>query len=383
MPISLERLQEFRYLGDEDADRTIQNILGSGEIVSVNEIFTHLVSNQDIPDDSHPEIHAFFERQSILPEDVDPVRFQMGHEVFMKYGPSILLSLFCKSLPECYACAKGAEVLAQTGRLELKKGKIKRYARRLMETAQFVVDVLWDKAFEEEGKGFLAIHKIRLVHAAIRFYLSRKGWDMDHFGLPINQEDMAGTLLSFSVSVLQGLDRLGVTVEESERDGYMYLWAHIGRLMGIHEELIPGSYEEGLALMEKIFDHQLAPSESGQLLARSCHEFMDYVIPGTFFDGYPEVLTHRLCDERVVAVLEMEAHEALQNKILYRLTRVISQVSDFMEDNSLMVHEATHKFGKRFLEGIFEYYNDWKEIKFNIPPSLRKDWEDLDVVPTP
>ena len=381
MPFSLERLQEFRYLGDEEADGTIQNILGSGEILSVKEIFTHLVSNHDIPDNSHPEIHKFFEQQSVLPEDLDQDRFQAGHEVFIKYGPSILLSLFCKSLPECYACAKGAEVLAQTGRLELKKGKIQRYARRLMETAQFVVDVLWEGAFEEDGKGFLSIHKIRLVHAAIRFYLSKKGWDVEHYGLPINQEDMAGTLVSFSASVLQGLERLGVTLDESEKDGYMYLWGHIGRLMGIHEELIPGSYAEGVELMDRIFDHQLAPSESGQLLARSCHEFMDYVIPGTFFDGFPEVLTHRMCEERVVAALEMESHEAIQNKILFRLTRAMSQVSDFMEDNSMIVNNATHKFGKRFLEGIFEYYNDWKEIKFTIPPSLRKDWEDLDVVP--
>ncbi len=380
MTLSTERLQAMRFLADPPADETIARIISAGDVAAVDEIFKGLATNASIPDDSHPEIHRFFKESPTLPADVDWERIKIGQEVFMAHGPTILLSLFSKSLPECYACGNGAEVLYRTGRLTLQGQDYKRYARRLMETAQFVVDVMWEGAFTEEGTAYLAIHKIRLIHAAIRYYLRKKGWDEATLGTPINQEDAAGTLLSFSASVLEGIQVLHVDLTEEEIDGYMYLWAEIGRLMGIEEELIPTSYEDGLAKMNLIFDHQLQESEGGKLLVDACHKFMDYVIPGNVFDEYPKILTHRMVQSRVSEALDLHHVSSFKGRLMFRLTQVFAAFSDDMEDEFGFVRGMTHRFGKRFLQGIFEYYNGWKKIEFRIPPSLRQDWEDHHVV---
>src|SRR6201999_3276000 len=124
-------------------------------------------------------------------------------EVFACYGPQICLCLLCKSLPEAYACAKGAQVLYRTGRLTDQDGTMRTFTRRLMETSQFVVNVCIPGGLEPNGKGIVTSQKVRLIHAAIRYFIKKGEWDVATLGEPINQEDMAGTLQSFSTLILQ------------------------------------------------------------------------------------------------------------------------------------------------------------------------------------
>jgi hypothetical protein len=82
-----------------------------------------------------------------------------------------------------------------------------------------------------------AIH-VRVLHAKVRYaLLQRKGkrkWDVETNGIPINQEDMAATLLAFSVNVLVGIDLVsGATLSEKEKLDYLALWRYIGWLLGI------------------------------------------------------------------------------------------------------------------------------------------------------
>jgi hypothetical protein len=60
----------------------------------------------------------------------------------------------CRSLPEAYACKKGAQVLHQTGRLsEGTDGSLERFKRRLMETSQFVVNICTPGVYSSDGSG--------------------------------------------------------------------------------------------------------------------------------------------------------------------------------------------------------------------------------------
>lgn len=51
-------------------------------------------------------------------------------------------------------------------------------------------------------------------------------------GQPVNQEDMAGTLSSFSASVLHGLEWLGIKGSDEECQGYQHLWKYVGYYLG-------------------------------------------------------------------------------------------------------------------------------------------------------
>lgn len=44
--------------------------------------------------------------------------------------------------------------------------------------------------------------------------------------MPINQEDLSVTLLSFSYAVLQGLRSLGLGCSDTDDEAYLHLWRY-------------------------------------------------------------------------------------------------------------------------------------------------------------
>ena len=73
-----------------------------------------------------------------------------------------------------------------------------------------VVDCLEDDNSLDVGSpGWLSCIRVRLIHSHVRaMLLSRATWDSREYGKPINQEDMMGTLLAFSVNVLDSIEKI-------------------------------------------------------------------------------------------------------------------------------------------------------------------------------
>ncbi|KAL3801896.1 hypothetical protein ACHAW5_008682 [Stephanodiscus triporus] len=89
------------------------------------------------------------------------------------------------------------------------------------------------------GRGWEAALRVRVLHAKVRRSLLRRrggenAWDVEAYGVPINQEDTAATLLAFSVNVLLGIEiAAGRPLRASEQRDYLALWRYIGWLLGV------------------------------------------------------------------------------------------------------------------------------------------------------
>ena len=117
-----------------------------------------------------------------------------------------------------------------------------------------VVDAMTEGSLAPGARGISTIEKVRLMHAAIRLLiLNRPGhdWPTDQRGLPINQEDMAGTLMTFSYLAIDGLKHLGIRLNRADRESYVAAWAYVGRRMGVDRELIPKSFKEAKRLTRR------------------------------------------------------------------------------------------------------------------------------------
>lgn len=58
---------------------------------------------------------------------------------------------------------------------------------------------------------------------------------MDANGVPINQEDMAATLLAFSINALDGVEFVGgMAVPKQDQEDYLALWRYIGWILGVY-----------------------------------------------------------------------------------------------------------------------------------------------------
>ncbi|HWO08861.1 MAG TPA: oxygenase MpaB family protein, partial [Polyangiaceae bacterium] len=119
------------------------------------------------------------------------------------------------------------------------------------------------------------------------------------FGQPINQEDLAGTLLTFSLVVVDGLRKIGAVIPPEAERGYFALWNHIGRVLGIDERLLPAGAEAAAALAARIGQRQFRPSPEGQHLARELVKVNDSLFP---VPGYGLSLMHFFLGETPFAV---------------------------------------------------------------------------------
>jgi hypothetical protein len=206
---------------------------------------------------------AFIDEATDLPSWAQLRIMKTGAAFFARHSEIIMSLLGLVSLPYCYTAANGAMVLYLS---ELMR---KQTTKRLYDTAIFVWEVMGQDAFSKEGNAYEEILKVRIMHAAVRYYTLRSGkWDHS-WGFPINQEDMAGTNLSFSLIVIRGLRMLGFSVSQADQIAFMHIWAVVGYLSGLNQDLIPENSKTAQQLDALIKKRQFNISPHGQELTRS------------------------------------------------------------------------------------------------------------------
>ncbi len=373
-----EQLEAFRNQSDPLADDVIKSIMSTGAGRSISELFDKMIKNTDydaagLP----PEVADYFKKTSALPSWADQAKIKIGQDVFAQFGPEICLLLMFKSLPEAYACKKGAEVLYQTGRMtEGPDGSLERFKRRLMETSQFVVNICTPGGYSADGSGTITGQKVRLIHAVIRYYIVEHGqWDAKTNGLPINQEDMAGTLQSFSSLILEGLSQCGVTLTPAQIDGYFHCWRIAGYIVGLDEALNPPTYEQGLKLGYAILDQQKKGSEAGVALTKALTDFAEELLPGNVFNDAPAVLIRYFVGGPTGDMLGLKKEDGLLSKILPRLLRTVFKAEESLENRNKIYQQIASKVALAMLQGMLNHFNEYKGVHFYIPPGLQENWK--------
>jgi hypothetical protein len=218
-----------------------------------------------VPDAPH-ELVALFRQLEATPLWVDPECLDLGCRTFRRSGivASFVLSGF--SLMGGYRSSAIAKVLMLTGRL--RSGA----TRRLFDTGRFVIDVTEPGAMRVFAPGFQACVRVRLLHARIRRELSKRPeWRADDWGLPINQADMVGTNLLFSLGFLVGAREIGLVFSTEEAHAVIHLWRYVGHLLGIDEKLLPASEREAERVMYLVGSSQPPADEDSVELARALY----------------------------------------------------------------------------------------------------------------
>jgi hypothetical protein len=267
-------LNQKRLLTDPTADMVVKTVFESGNYQFFSRLMAQMQRNdQVIPDDLPEVVKTYFEETQTLPAWANPKLIKQGHDFFARHAQSITSILGYYALPYCYAAANGAEVLWLSQKIRSNT------TQRLLETGQFLLEVMAKNAFEPQGLGIRSIQKVRLMHAAVRFHVLKSGsWDMI-WGQPVNQEDMAGTNLAFSFISLKGLDKLGISYTREEAEAFLHLWKVIGFMLGIDLDLLPETLKEIYILDKKISSRHFKKSEAGIGLTKALIDSFGDFIP--------------------------------------------------------------------------------------------------------
>lgn len=367
-------LDPMRQQIDPVADAVVHAIYGAdhagaGDVSKVNDLLAKIFENDDpIPADLPDEAKAFFAETSALPDWAEPAKIERAQEIFADFGVYVTFGLFCSSLPQSYCAAHGAQVLTKTGAM------LDRVRQRIFETAQFLFDVLDEGSLDPDGRGVRSAQRVRLMHAAVRCLIRHRvgsDWDAAQLGEPINQEDLAGTLMTFSVVTYEAARRLGVDLDETDGDAWVHHWTVVGHLMGIRPELLPTSLRDGQRLMAAIRERQWAPSEQGQQLAAALIGLMQELFTRDVdaFDGLTPTLIRYLAGDRCADLLGVA--ESDWTELVVRAFELATDVID-VDDRETWLEKQLGEIAGLTMRWITEVERGHKSASFRIPASLRE-----------
>ena len=311
-------LNRMRKIQDPLADAVIAHFFPH-EKARLNEALSGFSDNEQfINGKSEQSLQFLIDEIKVHYLHLDQRRLTEGRKLFDKYASDCMLLLGFLSLPYCYAAANGAEVLVRSERI------VNEPEKRLSETAQFVFDVMAKDAFEPHGQGLSTILKIRLMHAAVRWYIEQSdNWNKKLLGVPVNQEDMAGTNLSFSLMVIRGLRRLGRLVHSQEAFAYIDYWNQVGKMMGLQQELLPQDNKESFLLEKRIRIRQFKQSEAGIKLTKSLFSYFNQVSKGSPLEGKVGPFANFLLGSELCRILDIQVPESEQ--LLFKPYQVFLQ----------------------------------------------------------
>ncbi len=265
------------------------------------------------------------------------------------------------------------------------------------------------------GVGYIQAKKVRLLHSSMRFMLQNpdkiaqvrppseeskqaaaagcpfhqsanetKPWDSPRLGVPINQEDLAYTLLTFGYSIPKGLSDWGCKLNLEHKEAFLHLWRVVGHIMGLRDDLMTDKWDEAERLFDTILKRQSGKSPDGVALTEAVMGFLaDYLPKICSLNKYvPIVLIADLLPNNVADLLSDENNARLKSPFGRSLRFVFHHIirlyyryySDVLGASPL----SSRIFGDLFSRASDELISSWRDEYRREPFYIPKDdttWE--------
>jgi hypothetical protein len=221
----------FQLRGDPLADALVESFSAEGP--RAREHFERWLETDRLPEGASAALAAFAEAMRTPPPWADFQKMKLGALTYQRLGPAQMLILSAWSLINGYHSAAAVKPLSFTGRLD--RGAY----RRLAETGRFVTEVSQTDGMRRFSDGFKTTVRVRVLHAQVRRMLSLSPeWDRRAWGVAINQADMAGTVIEFSLLLLRGARAMGFCFSREESEAVVHLWRYVGHVSGVDPRLL-------------------------------------------------------------------------------------------------------------------------------------------------
>ena len=260
----VERFRTFAAAGDPLADAVVAAMRevpgGRGQ-----RLFEQaLVEGIDAVPDPPEAFRAFFAQVDDVPFWVDTDQLEQGARAIRRSGVWGLFALRGLALMGGYLASRPDKTLVATGNLETAA------PRRLVETASWWIDVTEPGALNRNGIGFQNALRVRIMHAQVRAAMRRRrDWDYEAWDHPVNQVQVVGTLVLFSLAFLVGTQAFGLRFSAKERAAVVHLWRYVGFLSGVDPELLPATESDTWRMFWLEAATEFVPDEDSFRLAQA------------------------------------------------------------------------------------------------------------------
>lgn len=356
-------MNALRHEGDPLADAVIDDLMASGEIAEVNSVLAEFRSNsQPIPENLPSSVRDYLIATDVPPTWLDAERIAGAWDFFVDDGAHVASVLSYGAMVECYAQEIPAKVLTATHRLNQPH-------RRLAETSQFVLNMMAPDPFGDSGALVPTIQKTRLIHAAVRHMVAASPeWDPAD-GVPVCQADLFGALLIFSVRVVHGMRRVGVSVTDTEAEDYWHVWRVTGALLGIREDILPETFAEADEASRVLLEPYFGPSAEGTALTKEILDLYQDFVPGRMFDGVVPAMVRQTIGHDIADMVEVPRSPGWE-RVVSGGSRVLRTL-ERAEDKSAAARVVLDRAGGMLVKASARMLTGGRATPLDIPAGLR------------
>ncbi|HEX4704743.1 MAG TPA: oxygenase MpaB family protein [Pseudonocardiaceae bacterium] len=353
--------------GDPLADQVITDLIATDSITAVNAVLVHLRANDTpIPHELPASVREYLISTDNPPDWADPERIARAYDFFVHDGVHVASVLSYGAMVNCYAQPRPSHVLRLTHRLDHPH-------RRLSETAQFVLHMMARDPFGADGTFVPTIQKTRLIHAAVRHFITTSGeWDTERDGVPICQQDLLGALLIFSVQVIIGMRRIGIEVTPTEAEDYYYLWRVAGVMLGIRAEIIPETLAEAETVSMETVETTYRSSPEGIELTKGLIDLYESLNPGKAMDGIVPAMLRQVVNSDVADWLDVPRARGWQAFV--KAATGLMKLAERAEDDSRLARSILDRAGHLLLMGSVRTLSSGESTTLTIPTDLHDQW---------
>lgn len=262
-PGNVDLFVEHMLLGDEDAYaawRALLPLKGEGKRMMATAIESGIAKVDGAP----PELVTLFAKADKVPHWVDWDQLHRGGVAIWRAGNLVPICLAYSSVGFGFSSYGGTKALNFTRLLV----DTDRAGARLSETLRWFVAVTTPDGMQRENAGFKYSMRVRMVHAAARYGVSRSPlWKWNDWGLPITNTDLFFTTSKvFCANLVDALGRLGISYTPQEKADIFALWRYIAHVMGVPEALNHQDMADSLEKNEIVMAIERAPDEACRVL---------------------------------------------------------------------------------------------------------------------
>ncbi|GAA3960651.1 oxygenase MpaB family protein [Gordonia caeni] len=262
-----DRLGHLLYAGDQDMDALVDWMFDGGG-KERKRLFQQAVDEGiDAVADAPEPLRSFFEKYEPVPQWVDEQKLTLAATVLRAGGADGFSISRDVALMGGYQYSGFNQTLLRTGALE--KGSNQRFA----ETAQWALDVIAPGELHPAGRGYRSTLHVRFIHSMVRRHVgAMPDWDDRKWGVPINQTDMAATLVGALVAPTVAGIGMGMIVRPRDYEAIAHLTRYVGWLIGVQEDVLPLSFRDAVRALIHTSAVLAVPDETSKLLARPMAE---------------------------------------------------------------------------------------------------------------
>lgn len=252
-------------VGDQPMDYLVDWMYGEG-MQSTRPLFDQALKDgiESVPNAPEPLLRFFTDIEK-PPAWVDWQRIRRGQRLLQRGGTDMVF--LARDVPFLGGfAASGINrtlLLTKTGESG-QSGSAQRFA----ETMQWALRVIGDDGLLPQKPGYESTLHVRLIHAFVRRHVSGlPQWNADEWGVPVNQTDMAATILGaiYVPAVLSVA--FGIVATPGELEDVAHLTRYVGWLMGVEEQYLPTSFRDA---MLRLYHYLMAlhqPDETSRAMA--------------------------------------------------------------------------------------------------------------------